>query len=176
MRLPHGFLASFVALALGACSTTPPPTYRHSQPALEDAAFSFESDYELHTHFSVNTQRGASCGKFETVGYLLKPESIFLYDKANREINVQVPSRRLVGVGGYHYFSDPSFTSSCYPGSHFFVPEPRAKYVVKMNRTETQSSSRRSTTSASCSISVLQISDNGSRKPVDTFPPPPCSK
>jgi hypothetical protein len=113
------FVVVLAALLLHGC-TTPAPTYKNLKPSPNDAELSFESDFELHTHFSINTQRGSSCGKFETVGYLLKANSIFIYDRPNKEIKVMVPTGKPIGVAGYHYFSDPGYRSNCYPGGHFF--------------------------------------------------------
>lgn len=118
---------------LSAC-TTAPPNYRNPSPASDDARIGFESDYELHTHFSTSLDAGAEgCGKFETVGYLLKVDSIFLYDRSNHAISIDVPSRRIVGVAGHHSFRDPARRTSCYPKPLFFTPEPHGVYRVRMN-------------------------------------------
>ena len=128
------FVFAFLcALVLNACGTAA-PTYRHLSPAPTDAQLSFESDFDLHTNFSVNTEiNNKQCGKYETVGYLLKTDSIFLFDKPNTEIKIQVPSEKTIGVSGRHFFSDGRYTSNCFPPTVFFTPENNAKYVVKMH-------------------------------------------
>ena len=68
------FITSLVLMLQGC--TTPGPTYKNLNPSPLDAELSFESDFELHTHFSVNTSRGTECEKYETVGYLLKTDSV----------------------------------------------------------------------------------------------------
>ena len=146
----------FVTLAviLSAC-TTPAATYRNINPSLADAEISFESDFDLHTHFSLNTTREPTCGKFESVGYLLKTDSVFIYDKPNKEIRVKVPTGKPIGVSGYHHYSDPSYGASCYPPGHFFTPKPFEKYVVKMNKSTLDRKN------AVCFISINKVEASG---------------
>jgi|LakMenEpi03Aug12_release.lakeMendotaPanAssembly.Ray.scaffolds.fasta_scaffold636939_2 hypothetical protein len=120
-------------LALTACGTAT-PTYKNLYPSPSDAQLSFESDFDLRTNFSVNTEiNSKQCGKYEFAGYLLKIDSIFLFDKPNNELKIQVPAEKTIGVSGRHFFSDGKYTSDCFPPTVFFTPEPNAKYVVKMN-------------------------------------------
>lgn len=161
-----------LAVILSAC-TTPAPTYRNINPSPTDAEISFESDFDLHTHFSLNTTREAACGKFESVGYLLKADSIFIYDKPNKEIKVKVPTGKQIGVAGYHYFSDPSYRASCYPQGQFFTPMPFGKYVVRMNKT-TLSNDRSNRETAFCFISILEVEANGAHHIVKPENPSAC--
>ncbi|WP_460565834.1 hypothetical protein [Hydrogenophaga aquatica] len=84
------------ALFLAAC-TTPLPKYKNPHPSAEDAHLTFESDFEYHTFFSVNIRNTAdACGRFESAGYLLKVDSIFIFDKPNKEVSITVPSQQMV--------------------------------------------------------------------------------
>ena len=163
-----------IALALNAC-TTPAPTYKNTSSSPSDAQISFESDFDLHTRFSVNTERGTHCGKFESVGYLLKANSVFIYDKPNKEIKVKVPVGKAIGVAGYHSFSDPGYKANCYPKGHFFIPEPNGNYVVKMNKIS-QGVDWKGNEKGLCYISIEEIDSHGDRKKIEYNNPPSCVK
>lgn|GEM_PF-2895489 len=90
-----------ISTLIASC-TTPAPTYRYSDVSLPNAEISFESDYVLHTHFSINivdAERNA-CKDYKTVGYLLYEDSIFLYDKANKIIKIKVPANKEIAISG----------------------------------------------------------------------------
>jgi hypothetical protein len=126
-------VALISASVLNACGTAA-PIYKNLYPAPSDAQLSFESDFDLRTNFSVNTEiNSKQCGKYQYAGYLLKIDSIFLFDKPNNELKIQVPAEKTIGVSGRHFISDGKYTSDCFPPTVFFTPEPNAKYVVKMN-------------------------------------------
>ena len=169
-------LISFCSIAICAC-TTPPPTYRNPEPSPNNAHVMFESDFELHTHFSANIDRSkSSCGKYETVGYLLKADSFFIYDKPNLEINITVPADRLVGVDGYHFFSDPGYRSSCSPPGFYFLPEQSKNYVVKMNAIDARGNKHdpKKMSPSFCFLSIHEIQPDGNRTPVLKRPVPAC--
>lgn len=124
------FLSS--ALCLTAC-TTPAPDYRFNDISVPSAELSFESDFVLHTHFAVNitdAQRNA-CSDYKRAGYLLYDDSIFLYDKSNRSIKIQVPANQAIAIKGLHQFNDPARSEVCGPLFSTFVPEAGAKYIVR---------------------------------------------
>jgi hypothetical protein len=158
------------ALFLNACAAhSNMATYKNPNPAENNAKVSFETDFDLHTYFSVNASRNEqSCGKFESVGYLLKADSIFIYDKPNKEINITVPASRLIGVAGYHKYNDPGYRANCFPDGHFFVAQPNSKYIVKVNITGKDN--------GFCNISVSEVSNSGDRKQVQYVTPPLCKK
>lgn len=169
------YITLTVLLILGAC-TTPAPTYKNPAPLANDAEISFESDYVRHTHFSVNTDRaGVSCGKFKSVGYLLKADSVFIYDKPNTEIIVKVPTKKMIGVGGYHAYDDPGYKSSCYPKSLFFTPAPNEKYIVKMNRI-IKGTNWKGDIKSVCYLSVKKVGSNGDKTAVKLDKPASCTK
>jgi hypothetical protein len=161
-------------LALNAC-TTPAPTYRNLSPSSDDAHISFESDFELHTHFLANISGNTSCKSFKSTGYILKADSIFIYDKPNTEIEITAPAGKLIGVGGYHQYSDPGYTANCYPKSRFFIPEPNEKYVVKMNKVS-QGINWKGEKKWMCYISVEKIDSNGSKEKVELSKKVGCTK
>ena len=168
-------LISTLIILCAACSTTPPPSYQ-SPVSSDNAKVSFESDFELHTHFFVNAGiTPQSCGKFERAGYLLKRDSILLYDKPNREIKIEVPSDRIVGIGASHYFDDPTYRASCYPKSVFFKPEAKGTYIIKVNLVNSASEGRLPV-SGQCFISVTNLKADGSLANVKTETKSPCSK
>lgn len=158
------------SILIGAC-TTPPPTYKNPEPLPTDAKVSFESDFELHTFFSTSINRDL-CSKFETVGYLLKKDSIFIYDKPNHQINISVPFGIPIGVTGYHKYDDPGYRSNCYPPGFTFSPEPMKNYVVKLNLVKNGDSG----SSGYCYLGVQEIEPDGKRLPVKTTPLQKCSK
>ncbi len=162
------------AFALNAC-TTPAPTYRNLSPSSIDAQISYESDFELHTHFSVNTSGNTSCKNFKTTGYILKADSIFIYDKPNTEIKITTPAGKLIGVGGYHQYSDPGYTANCYPKSRFFIPEPNGRYVVKMNKISL-GKNWKGQAKGMCFISVEKINSDGNREQVKLSKKAGCTK
>lgn len=157
-------------LFMSAACTTPAPTYKNSMPSADDAEVIFESDFELHTHFKANIDRSeSSCGTYQSTGYLLKKDSILIYDKPNLEIKIKVPTKKLIGIAGYHYFSDPTYRSNCYPPDRFFTPEPNETYVVKLNKISADRGG-----GGYCYLSVESMAANGNRTPVKTIARPAC--
>lgn len=171
----HRVALASAFISLCAACTTPPPSYKN--PAASDnAKVSFESDFELHTHFYINTEATPeSCGKFERAGYLLKRDSFFIYDKANYEVKAEIPSNKVVGVMGNHHFDDPTYRASCFPKPVFFTPEANANYIVKVNVIRTDNG-RRLPTSGLCYVSVTNVKADGSLLNVKTDTQSPCSK
>ncbi|WP_076591216.1 hypothetical protein [Herminiimonas arsenitoxidans] len=168
-------LTSALIFLCAACNTTPPPNYKNPI-APDNAKVSFESDFELHTHFYVNTDNTPqSCGKFERAGYLLKRDSILLYDKANYEIKIEVPSNKVVGISASHYFDDPTYRSSCFPKPVFFTPEANANYIVKVNLIRTDRGGRLPL-GGQCYVSVANLKTDGSYVNVKTNAKPPCKE
>lgn len=153
-------------LFLAAC-TTPAPTYKYSSPLPSDPTISFESDFDMHTHFSVNNKAPEqnNCADFDSAGYLLKKDSIFIYDKANRNLQIKAPADKLISVSAYHSFGDPSYKSSCGPLTRAFVPEKMKEYMVKMNVQD-----------KTCFISVQSIDSTGKATPVKATVLPKCEK
>jgi len=160
-----------LALLLNACAThSNMATYKNPNPAENNAKVSFETDFDLHTYFSINVTRNEnSCGRYDSVGYLLKADSIFIYDKPNKEINITIPAGKVVGVAGYHKYDDPGYRGSCYPEGRFFTAQSNGKYVIKMNVTNLGKTGY-------CHISVSEVNRNGDRKPVEYINPPACTK
>lgn len=169
----YRILPIIATIALISACTTAPPTYKAPTPSAANAELSFESDFELHSFFSLNTEYGERCGKFESVGYLLKADSIFLYDKPNTALNVTVPSGKIIGVKGYHSFKDPSISSSCFPKDVFFTPLPGEKYVAKLNLIRQTADSKGK---AMCFLSVEGIGGDGKRLALETTNTPRCNQ
>jgi hypothetical protein len=122
-----------MSFLFSAC-TTPAPTYKY-QAASNDPVVSMESDFELHTHFFVNTKNPAAnkCEDFDRAGYLLKVDSIFVYDKSNKEIAIRSAAGKPITISAEHIYSDPGQSQHCGPLLRTFTPEAGGKYVAKMN-------------------------------------------
>ena len=152
-------------LTVAGC-TTPPPTYRFDSVA-SDPAISFESAFVRHTHFSVNVKDVGknACVDFETAGYLLKVDSIFLYDKPSTEIRIKAPANKPVAIKAWHVYSDPAYMSSCGPLTRVFTPESGTNYVVKLNEENKR-----------CFVSVASVDRDGRRKEVPSRTLPQCAK
>lgn len=153
-------------MVLCAGCTTPAPTYRFAGAA-GDPRVSFASDFDLQTHFSVNVSDAAknSCADLDRVGYLLKTDSVFLYDKANTEISIQVPAGKPMVVMGLHTFSDPAYRANCGPLSRTFTPVRGTDYVVKLNLA-----------SKVCFLTVASVDAGGRQAPVPSIPTPKCER
>lgn len=120
--------------------TTPAPTYQYHDTQSPSAELSFESDYVLHTHFSVNivdAEKNA-CNDYKTAGYLLYADSIFLYDKANKTLKVTVPANKEISISGLHRFGDPGQQQHCGPVVRSFTPSDNAKYVIRFTNSGSQ--------------------------------------
>ncbi|HEY8607878.1 MAG TPA: hypothetical protein VIM12_12255 [Noviherbaspirillum sp.] len=159
MRLKATASLCVSTLFLAGCAmTTPPPTYKYVANSA-DPTISFESDFVLQTHFFVNTRAAEDnrCADFDRAGYLLKKDSIFIYDKANHQLALKAPADVPVAVRGYHHFSDGTFTSHCGPLTTIFTPEKSKKYAVKMNVGEKV-----------CFMSVNEVEGAGAPRPVKT--------
>jgi hypothetical protein len=159
-------LLALVALLLCAC-TTPAPTYKYPSPAPTDPNISFESDFVLHTHFSVNNKAPDEnrCADFDTAGYLLKEDSVFIYDKASYTLQVKTPASKPLAVSAYHSFGDGSYSVSCGPLTLMFTPEKAKEYFVKMNLEEKV-----------CYMSVQSSDEVGKRVPVASKTLPKCAR
>lgn len=127
-------LAAVPLCVLFSACTTPAPTYKY-QAAATDPVISMESDYELHTHFFVNTKDTAAnkCEDFDRAGYLLKVDSIFVYDKSNKEITIRSAANKPITISAEHFYSDPGVNRHCGPLLRTFIPAAGGKYVAKMN-------------------------------------------
>ena len=126
------FIVAISTLVIASC-TTPAPTYRYTDASLPNSEISFESDYVLHTHFSINIVDAArnACNDYKTAGYLLYEDSIFLYDKANKIIKIKVPANKEIAISGMHSYGDPGQQEHCGPVVRSFIPSHDAKYVVR---------------------------------------------
>lgn len=146
--------------------TTPAPTYRYEGGA-GDPKVSFASDFELHTHFSVNVNDAGrnSCADFDRVGYLLKKDSAFLYDKANTNISIQVPAGKPVAVMALHTYSDPAYGANCGPLTRVFTPVRDTNYVVKLN-----------VAGKVCFLTVASVDADGQQAPARSTPAPKCER
>lgn len=163
------------ALFLAAC-TTPLPKYKNPHPSAEDAHLTFESDFEYHTFFSVNIRNTAdACGRFESAGYLLKVDSIFIFDKPNKEVSITVPSQQMVGIDANHSFSDPTYRSSCHPKPVFFFAEPRQTYIVRMNRV-IESVKRNGDRNGFCYVTVEKLGDDKLRAKITSVTSSMCNQ
>jgi hypothetical protein len=177
------FTVMTMAFLLNAC-TISAPTYKNLNQSPQDAELSFESDFELHSFFSIKI----GCGKFETVGYLLKADSIFLIDKPNKEIKVPVPTGHIIGTKGEYSYSapggpamygapgTPSITTSCSPPPHYFTPQPNGKYVVRLNVSNNKENDWRGRKETFCYLSIEQVDNNGNKKKVESNAAPICAK
>jgi hypothetical protein len=155
-----------MCILFSAC-TTPAPTYKY-QAAETDPVISMESDYELHTHFFVNTKNPAAnrCDDFDRAGYLLKVNSIFLYDKSSKEINIRSAANKPITVSAEHIFSDPGESRHCGPLLRTFTPLAGGRYVAKMNDL-----------GKICALTVDRIDDKTqAREAVPGTALPKCSK
>jgi hypothetical protein len=155
-------------MTLASCKTIP-PTYSYTAASPADPEISFESDFDLHTFFSVSTKfpQEKSCTNFDTVGYLLKPESVFIYDKANHQIVIRAAAEKPLAVSANHLYSDPSYRGSCGPLTRLFIPSAGKKYVVKMNKNPK---------STLCYVSVFSKEPDGGRTEVSSTALPNCVK
>ena len=143
---------------------TPPPNYKYT-PTGNDASISFESDFALHTKFKVNTSRPEQnlCSDFVTSGYILKKDSVFIYDTPNLAINISAPASAPIAVSASHEYTDGTFYSSCGPLSLTFTPKKDGLYVVKMNNIKDR-----------CFLSAFEIDSDKTRKPIQSNPLPKC--
>lgn len=148
-----------IALFLLAGCTTPAPTYRFANASPTDPEISFESDFELHTRFAVNTKEpeGQMCSNFDSVGYLLKANSIFIYDRPNTTITIKAPANKPISVSAHHSFSDPGYRANCGPLTQVFTPFEGKKYVAKLNLVDKL-----------CYLSVASVEPDGQRIPVSS--------
>lgn len=145
-------------LVLNGC-TTPAPTYQYVATSAADPQISFESDFVLHTDFHVNINSSDLnlCNDYDFVGYLLKADSILIYDKPNREIKIRVPSNKNITVRANHYYSDGGRTVSCGPIARKFIPLENARYVVNMQAVD-----------KFCRLQVLSEDQNNQRTEIKT--------
>ncbi len=139
--------------------TTPAPTYKYIATSASDPQISFESDFVLHTNFSVNITNPDLnlCNDYDSVGYLLKADSILIYDKPNREIKIQVPSNKFILVHALHYYSDGGRTVRCGPITKKFMPLDNHQYVVNMQAVN-----------GFCGLQVLSVDENNQRTEIQT--------
>ena len=131
--LKHKFLLVMGMLLVISGCTTPKATY-HYQKQDGDPTVYFESDFDLHTHFFVNNNaKNNLCVDEQRAGYILKVDSMFIYDTANKQLSIVVPKDQSLIVMAHHSFSDGSVSKSCGPVRTMFTPEARHEYVAKMN-------------------------------------------
>jgi len=128
------FTLLFIVLSASAC-TTPKPSYSY-QALPNDPIIEFESDYDTHTFFSVNTKDPEKnmCDDFDSAGFILHADSIFIYDKPNTEASIQVPANQPISVRAHHLFNGAGYRSSCGPIIKSFVPESGKIYIAHMIR------------------------------------------
>jgi hypothetical protein len=128
------FLAIIIALLIIPGCMTTKPNYSFDAGA-DDPVLIFNSDFELHTFFSVNTDPASnnSCKKFALAGYILHKNSIFIYDTPNEEFQIKVPAGQAITVEAFHNFSDPSQYSRCGPLLASFIPQKGKIYKITMH-------------------------------------------
>jgi len=142
------FMVIVVLLAISGC-TTPKATYHHQKQDGDPTVY-FDSDFDLHTHFFVNNNADNNlCADEQRVGYILKVDSMFIYDKANPQLSIVVPKDKPIIVMGNHSFSNGSRTTTCGPVRTMFTPKAGHEYVAKMNLS-----------SSKCYITIHDKSDN----------------
>lgn len=152
-----------MAMTLTGCLTKPQIiNYKNPAPSQNDAHLSFRSDFETHTYFSVNDNPVEKCADFKSIGYVLNADSIFLYDKPNKEINIKMPSGSPIAIHGYHKFSDPGVNSTCFPPSQIFTPKAGEIYEVNMALRAQKG------TDGLCSLAVNKLLGDGTKTPVKT--------
>ncbi|WP_230346438.1 hypothetical protein [Methylobacillus methanolivorans] len=167
-----------VLFSLTACKT-PAPTYRFSDTSTPHAEVSFSSNFTLHTHFSVDIEDAEKnvCRDYKTVGYLLYDDSIFLYDKSNKSIKINVPANKEISVQGLHRFNDPAYHANCGPIIASFTPEPGAKYqVLFANVGVIPKLTFGSSVPLSCRLVVSRIDTHGEETVIPVKALPPCNK
>lgn len=159
-------------LAVTGCMTTKPNYSFNASP--DDPVLIFNSDFELHTLFSVNTDPASnnSCKKFVLAGYILHKDSIFIYDTPNKEFQIKVPSGQAITVRAFHNYSDPNQYSICGPLLASFTPQTGKTYRVTMHEIGQKNNSSKNSTM--CTLSIRDIS--ASPSPVNATPIKTCNK
>lgn len=101
-----------------------------------DATIIFDSEFDLHTFFSVNINPAGNnmCSDYSYVGFILHRDSIFVYDKPNTDLSIRIPTDQLVSVQANHSFNGGTFSSHCGPVGLTFKPEKGKTYLVTMLR------------------------------------------
>ena len=125
--------SSIASLLLVAC-TTPLPTYTYTTSSNDDPQIEFKSDFVLHTKFGINVADTVAnrCADYQSVGYILKKDSIFIYDKPNAEIKIHTPRDNPVIVVSTHHFDGGDYRSSCGPLRRKFIARAGISYTVNL--------------------------------------------
>jgi hypothetical protein len=128
------FLPLLFLVALVAGCAKPLPEYSHTAQS-SDATVVFNSGFDLHTFFIVNTDpAGANfCDDYRRVGFILHKDSIFLFDDPNHEIKIQVPADQPLSIRAWEQFSDGISGSYCGSVELSFTPEKNKTYIVTMD-------------------------------------------
>lgn len=145
------FLVFFMLTMFGC--TTPPPTYRYTSIDDNDPEITFDSNFSLHTFFSINTKVASNnrCSDFDSVGYILKRDSLLIYDKPNHSIHIRVRPNHAVTIRALHQFNDATYTSKCGPIFQQFTPLTGTKYRVDLFDRDKY-----------CALSIRQLAEDGS--------------
>jgi hypothetical protein len=162
--------ALLMALVIVGCTTPQVIHYKNPNPSSSDVPVTFRSDLNTHIYFMVNGNPSEVCANFKNIGYVLNMDSIFLYDKPNKEINLSLPSGKPIGVASWHKYDDPGQRSNCFPPSRLFTPEAGEKYEVRMSFINVKG------TDGMCKITVDKLIADGTKVPVSTSPYPDCKK
>lgn len=151
-----------LAISLTSCTTPQVIQYKNTNPSSADAHFTFKSELDTHTYFSVNEHPVEKCADFKPIGYVLNADSIFLYDKPNKEIKIKMPSGNPIALHGYHKFSNPGMKSYCFPPRQIFTPEAAGIYEIKMGFRSEKG------TDGVCFLKVSKVSADGIKTPTQT--------
>lgn len=150
-----------LAMTIVGCTTPQVIQYKNPNPtSSNNAHLKFISELTTHTYFSVNDHPQEKCADFKPIGYVLNTDSIFLYDKPNKEINIDIPTGKQVAIHSYHKYGDPNFKSSCFPPRQLFTPEAGENYEVRMGYKALKG------TDGVCFIAVDKVSEDGTKTPV----------
>lgn len=153
--------ALLLAMTIVGCTTPQVIHYKTPDPTSgSNAHLKFISELDTHTYFSVNDHPEEKCADFKPIGYILNTDSMFLYDKPNKEINIDTPSGQPVAIHSYHKFDHPTLKSSCFPPRQLFTPEAGGNYEVRMGYKALKGSD------GICFIAVNKVSEDGAKTPV----------
>lgn len=111
------------------------PDYSYS-PQGSDATVVFNSEFDLHTFFNVNINPagGNVCADYQSAGFILHKDSIFVLDKPNKDLRINVPTDQPVSIQVVHDFNGGNSYSYCGPVGLTFSPEKGKTYLVTMHR------------------------------------------
>lgn len=163
------FLAALAVLLCG-CKA-PAPTYHYDQVSPDDPEIDFQSNFELHSWFDVNTKNPLAnrCEDFDYAGLVLKKDSVFLYDKPNPELKIHVPADRPLAVSARQSSNLGDYASSCGPLEVGFTPKGGHRYIVNLAVDDPARP-------ALCYITVSEFDAHGTYRKVDAAHLPKCSR